>query len=114
MRSTARSPARISTPDRVYASRRPLATATGRSHGFLQHELARRRVGRDGLRVVAVEAGEAEPVVRQVEGREHAPDRQVAERVRADELADLLLGMRRGDELGLDRRVDAVEARMED
>ena len=46
---------------------------------------------------------------------EHAADRQVGQRIGADELADLLdIDMRRGDELGLDLRVDAVEAGMED
>ena len=71
-------------------------------------------VVRDGFRVVAVEAGEAEPLVRQVERGEHAADREVAERIGADELADLGLGVGRGDELGLDLRVDAVEARVVD
>ena len=52
-------------------------------------------VVRHGLRVVAVEAGEAELVVGQVERGEHAADRQVAERIGADELADLRLGVGR-------------------
>src|SRR5687767_13190111 len=73
MRSTARSPAATSTPERAYASR----TA---GNGLLEDELARCRVVRDGLRVAAVEAREAEPLVRQVERGEHAPNRQIAER----------------------------------
>ena len=80
-----------------------VVTADRRRDRLLEHELAARRVVRDGLRVVAVEAGEAEPLVRQVERGEDAADRQVAERVGADELADLGLGVGRGDQLGLDR-----------
>src|ERR1700694_5476292 len=88
--STARSPAATSTPAAAYALRRAaaLASATGKDR-FFEHELPARHVVRDRLRVVAVEAGETEAVIRQVERREDAPDRQVAERVGADELADL-------------------------
>src|SRR5262245_14778553 len=99
MRSTARSPAATSTPDATYAVRSasplppcPGASATGR-HRFLEDELAAGRVVRHGLRVVPVEAGEAEPFVRQLEGLQDPADRQVAERVRADERADLGLGV---------------------
>ena len=62
---------------------------------FCEHELAAHGVVRDGLRVAPVEACEAEPVVRQVQGREDTLDREVAERVRTDEVADLLDGARR-------------------
>ena len=66
---------------------------TGRRHAgrdrLLEHELAARGVVRDRIRVVAVEAGEAEPLVGQLERGQHAADRQVAERIGADELADL-------------------------
>src|SRR5215213_5500331 len=68
--STARSPAPTSTPAAAYAAR-GLAT---RGHDLLERELARCRVVRDRVRVLPVEAGEAEPVVRQVEGGEHAAD----------------------------------------
>src|SRR3712207_2837300 len=102
MSSTARSPASTSTPDAVYASRVvgavPVSSATRRDRLF-QHELAPRDVVRDGLGVVAVEAGEAEAVVRQVERSEDAPDGEIAERVRADEVPDLVLRHVRGDEL---------------
>ena len=99
------------------AIRRPLAqplTVAAHGHRLFEHELAARCVVGHGLRVVAVEAREAELVVRQVERREDAADRQVAERVGADEVADLGFGVGRGDELGLDGRVDAVEARVVD
>ena len=46
-------------------------------HRLFEDELAARGVVRDGLRVVAVEAGEAEPLVRQVERGEDAADREV-------------------------------------
>ena len=87
MRSTARSPASTSTPALRYADLSATATEHRR---LLEDELAARGVIRDRLRVVAVEAGEAEPVVWQVQGRQHAPDRQVAERVGPDEVADLV------------------------
>src|SRR5688572_2060801 len=112
MSSTARSPAATSTPARRYADRGS-ATLPG-TDPLLEDELAARRVVRHGLRVVAVEAGEAEPLIRQLERREHAPDREVAERLGADELADLGLGVGRRDQLGLDRGVDPVEARVVD
>src|SRR6476646_1323669 len=66
MSSTARCPASTSTPALRYAVRPPSATARGEC-GFLEDELPTRRVVWHGLRVVAVEAGEAEPLVRQVE-----------------------------------------------
>ena len=56
----------------------------------LEQELVVLDVVRDGHRVVAVEAGEAEPLARQVDRVEHAADRQVRQRIGADELADLL------------------------
>ena len=73
------------------------------------------RVVRHGHRVVAVEAGEAEAVARQVDARrarrrsrgttsESAPTNS---RISSSAMA-------RRDELGLDLRVDAVEARVED
>ena len=71
-------------------------------------------VVRDRLRVVAVEAGEAELVVRQLERGEDAGDRQVAERVGADERLDLVDRVGGRDELGLDLGVDPVEARVVD
>src|SRR6185369_4739648 len=108
--STARSPAATSTPDRVY-ERRISAT---RRHRLLEHELAALAVVRDRLRVAAVEAGEAEAVIRELERREDAGDREVAQRIRADEVADLLHRHVRRDQLGLDLGVDAVEARVED
>ena len=77
-RGTASRPARALRPAAISATT-----------GLLEHELAAGRVVRHGLRVVAVEAGEAEPLVRQLERGEHAADRQVAERIGADELADL-------------------------
>src|SRR5687768_5252184 len=88
--STARSPTSASTPDAMYATlvgagRGPSPTSR---HRLLEHELAARGVVRDGLRVATVEAGEAELVVRQVEGREDALDRQVAQRIGADEVTD--------------------------
>ena len=86
----------------------------GRGELVLEDELAAFDVVRHGLRVLAVEAGETEPLVRQVERSEHATDRQIAERVGADEVADLVDRLRGGDELGLDGRVDAVEARVVD
>src|SRR6185436_12200479 len=93
--STARSPAATSTPDRAYAAR---VSPTGR-HGLFEHELPAGRVVRNGLRVAPIEAGEAEAIVRQVEGGEDALDRQVAERIGADEVADLLDRARGGDQL---------------
>src|SRR5450759_1431964 len=103
IRATARSPASTSTPAARYASRRagaripegtpPPSSATGAA-AFLEDELAAGRAVRDGLGVPAVEAGEAEPVVRQVERREDAANREVAQRVGADEVADLVHGMR--------------------
>src|SRR5215213_8887981 len=77
---------------------------------FFQDELSRGGVVRDWLRIVAVEAREAELLVRQLEGREDAPDGKKAERIGADEVPDLLDRMRRRDQLGLDLGVDAIEA----
>src|SRR6185503_7313327 len=90
--STARSPASTSTPERVYDRR---SSATCR-HRLLQHELA------------------ALAVVGQLECREHPRDRDVTERIGADEVADLVDGHVGRDELRLDLGVDAVEARVED
>src|SRR6187431_727277 len=120
MSSTARSPASTSTPDPRYDARfdavmKP-ASSTGfhrtrtevrggaprrhRPEVFFEHELAAGRVVRHGLRVVAVEAREAEPLVRQVECRQDAPDGEVAQGVGPDELADLGLAVGGRDELG--------------
>src|SRR5687767_10633056 len=112
MSSTARSPASTSTPDSRYAERG--SGTVGRAHWFLEDELAARGVIWDGFGVVAVEAGEAEPLVRQVQRGQDATNGEVPQRVGADELADLGLGLGRGDELGLDRRIDPVEARVVD
>src|SRR5439155_21040738 len=79
---------------------------------LFEDELARRGVVWDRLWIVAVEAGEAEPVVRKVEGGEDAADREVAERVGTDEVADLVGRVSRGDQLGLDLGVDPVETRV--
>src|SRR3990170_2493773 len=89
MSSTARSPASTSTPARRYAERDSATFSS--AHRLFQDELAARRVIRHWLRVVAVEAGEAEPLVRQVERGEHAADREVAQPVRADGPPDLRL-----------------------
>src|SRR5450759_1442830 len=123
IRATARSPASTSTPAARYPSRRaaaripegtpPPPSAMG-TDAFLEDELAAGGVVWDGLGIPAVEAGEAEPVVRQVERREDAANREVAQRVGPDEVADLVDRMRRGDQLGLDLGVDPVEAGMED
>ena len=100
--STARSPAATSTPavdvGAVGRSVTPSAPADQqRRPASSSMNLRLAASYGHGLRVVAVEAGEAEPLVRQVERGEHAADRQVAERVGADELADLLerVGRRR-------------------
>ena len=98
--------ARVGTPG--VGHRAPLPIGASRMN------LRARHVVRHRLRVDAVEAREAELVVGQVEGGEDAADGEVAQRVGADELADLLDRVGRGDELGLDRRVDAVEARVVD
>ena len=55
-----------------------VASGTG-SADLLQGELAARGVVRHRLRVLAIETGEAEPVVRQVERGENAADGQVAQ-----------------------------------
>src|SRR3954454_24473303 len=108
IRSTARSPAATSTPERLYALR---GSATDEKRlALFEHELALRRVIRNRFRVVAVEARETELLVRQVEGGEHAADREVRERIRADEVADLRQRVRRCDQLRLDLGVDPVEA----
>src|SRR6476469_5155926 len=112
IRSTARSPAATSTPAAVYAGR---VSATARDERILlEQELSRRDVVRDRLRIAPVEAGEAEPVVRQVQRGEDAADRQVAERVGADEVPDLVDSVGRCDQLRLDLGVDPVEARVVD
>src|SRR5919197_787859 len=62
-------------------------------------------------RVLAVEAGPAQPGLRLLGGGDHALQRHVAERVRADRGADALVVEAVGDEFGLGREVNAVEAR---
>src|SRR4051812_24935200 len=109
--STARSPASTSTPAAAYVPRD--VSGTGRDRLF-EEELPGRRVVWHGFRVAAVEARETEPVVRQLQRVEDAADRQVAERVRTDEVPDLIDGMRRCDQLGLDLGVDSIEARVVD
>src|SRR5581483_8886423 len=101
------SPARTSTPAARYARR---SSATARDRLFLEDELAPGRVVGHRLGVVAVEAGEAEPLVGQVERVEHALDREIAERIGPDERPDLLDRMVGRDQLGLDLGVDPVEA----
>ena len=61
--------------------------ATAGDRLVLEHELVRGDVVRHGHRVAAVEAGEAEALARQVDRVQHAADRQVGQRVGADELA---------------------------
>src|SRR5579863_5248397 len=62
-------------------------------------------------RVLAGEAGEAEAVaVRAAHRAAQAGQRQVVQRVRADDLADTLLGVVGGDQLAPGRHVDAHEA----
>src|SRR4030067_700675 len=65
---------------------------------------APRRV-RDRPRVDAGEAGEAEPVPRQLQRVEHAPDGQVGERIGAQVVADALEVHAGRDQLRLDLRV---------
>ena len=90
--ASARPPGRRRRRRRPTPRRRPRrASATGRDQRLSSRmNLREADVVRDRLRVAAVEAGEAEPLVRQVERGEDAADREVAERVGADELADLL------------------------
>src|SRR5438132_1343918 len=103
MRSTARSPAATLTPLRVYAVLMSATSGRGRScerrlGQFLQDQLAIDVVW-DGLGIVAVETGEAEPLVRQIESRKNPANREVRKRVGADELTDLGQRMGSGDEL---------------
>src|SRR4051812_41109140 len=117
MSSTARSPAATSTPARTYASRgaEPFEAASAmRREWLFEHELPARGVVRHGLGVAPIEAGEAEPLIGQLERAQDALDREIAERIGADELADLLDRARRRDQLGGDLGVDAVEARVVD
>src|SRR3954471_21310359 len=103
MSSTARSPAVTSTPARTYASRgaEPFEAASAmRREWLFEHELPARGVVRHGLGVAPIEAGEAEPLIRQLERAQDALDREIAERIGADELADLLDRARRRDQLG--------------
>ena len=101
-------------PGRRRRSSAPIAAGLALGHRLavriLEDELVAGRVVRHRHRIAPVEAGEAEAVVRQIQRREDAADREVAQRVGADELADLLDRMGRRDQLGLDLGVDAVEA----
>src|SRR4029078_7443909 len=117
MSSTARSPASTSTPAWRYAERPrapPAGSVTGPRQRVFEDALAHLPVVRDGLRIVAVETREAEPLVGQVERREDATDRQVAQRICPDELLGLVDRVGGRNQLGLERRVDAVEARVVD
>src|ERR1044072_4225692 len=80
-----------------------------------QPQLAQARRLLDGDRVVVREAGVAEPlpgpVARAVDGLVHPLERQVAERVGAHQLANLVDRARRGEQVLARRRVDAVVAR---
>jgi len=49
----------------------------GLGHVLLEHEFSARGVVRDRLRVLAVEAGEAEAFVGQIEGAQDAADREI-------------------------------------
>src|SRR5450759_3354441 len=110
--ATAGVPTSTRAPPPTVRSRRasPLVPSATGPDDLLQDELAARGVVRHGLRVLAIETGEAEPVVRQVERGENAADGKVAQRVGPDEGPDLLDGVGRGDQLRLDLRVDPVEA----
>src|ERR1035437_6229097 len=138
--STARSPASISTPELRYASQAPPCLAPGTaplrprpslmklasghgpglaqrhrlSDGVLQNELVAGRVVRDRDRILPVKTGEAEAVIWQIQPLQHARNREVAERVGTEELADLLDRMGGRDQFCLDLGVDAVEAWMVD
>src|SRR5262247_1177809 len=80
-----------------------------------QTQLTKTRRLLDGDRVVVREAGVAEAVLRAVtravDGFVQPFQRQVAERIGADELADLLRRASRADQLLARRRVDSVVAR---
>src|SRR3954454_5032691 len=89
---------------------RSARSATNRLPDRLEHELARPGVVRNRHRIVAIEAGETEALSRQVDRPQHALDREIRERVGANELADALEVHARSDQLGLDLGVDAVEA----
>ena len=67
---------------------------------------------RDG--VLTVEAGPAQRLALVRGGRDQPVERDVVQRVRADERADLLVGQVRADQLGPRRHVDAVVARVGD
>src|SRR5690348_18436075 len=107
MSATAVAPASTSTPACRYAVRRAVSLPTAtRQRGLLQDELAPFDVVGHGLGIVAIEAGEAEPLVGQIQGGEDAADREVAERIGTDEVTGLIDRVRRSDELGLDGRID--------
>src|ERR1035437_2247678 len=139
--STARSPASISTPELRYASQAPpclapgdapslmfprLCDRLGRAGGtefafrdrlsicILQNKLVAGRVVRDRDRVLPVQTGEAEAGGRAVEPSQDTRNREVAERVGAEELADLFDRVGGRDQLRLDLGIDAVEAWMVD
>src|SRR5450759_1669607 len=106
--STARSPASISTPELRYASQAPPCLAPGDAPWLswlswlsllawasdmrlvLQNKLVAGGVVRDRNRVVPVKTGKAEAVVGQIQPLKHTCDREIAERVGSEELADFL------------------------
>src|SRR5262245_49709650 len=78
--------------------------------GLEERELRRHLVGVDGDRVFVREAGVAEAVLERLPDLAQRREREVAERVGADDRADLLHAAAVGDELLAGRRVDPVVA----
>src|SRR5687767_13162623 len=111
MRSTASSPAAMSTPASAYV-RRFCAASPGRSdmlRGVFQHVL--RQLHRHLGGVFPREAGGAEARTRRVDGGDEVLEAEIGDRVDAEVLLDLAHGEIGGEQLGAGTGVDAVEAR---
>ena len=89
-RARARARSAASNVDAGIGVRRTQSSAGHHQLIPLEQELVVDHVVRHGHRIVAVEAGEAETLTRQVEGVQHATDGQVRQQIRVDELADLV------------------------
>src|SRR5581483_159232 len=109
MRSTARSPASMSTPASAYVRGRALASASATDGRCLEHGLGERHRYLGG--VLAGEARRTEPGAGRVDGGHQVVEAEIGDGVDTEVVLDLGERQVGGEQLGARPGVDAVEAR---